>query len=141
MARVRVEKPEADCIAALIRAFAAEAPEELQGEVPYVAQFQALPVHVGWTATIGIRPDGTLIMWSTEGEFEGAREVEEGVFVRVALMEAVRRFPDLRDLVPPRPPGARTCEQCGGVGHLPGIPGIYCYCGGFGWVEEGEPGR
>jgi hypothetical protein len=139
MARVRVEKPEADCIAALIRAFAAEPPDPVPWQAPYVARFRALPTYVGWYTTLGIRPDGTVVEWSTEGEFEGAREVEETFLVRVALVEAARRFPELRALVPPRPPGARTCEQCGGSGYLPVLPSVFCSCGGFGWVEGGEP--
>jgi hypothetical protein len=138
MARIPLTKENADYIATRIKAFAQEADPPWHWELPAVAQFQALPLYRGWFETIGIRVDGTLIRWSNEDEYEGWREVDEERLARMSLADGARRDPALAFLIPPRPAGARTCEHCGGSGYLPmpDHPGIFCVCGGFGWVEE-----
>jgi hypothetical protein len=138
MARIRLSKENADYIATRIKAFAQEAGPEWHWELSAVAQFQALPLYAGWFETFAIRADGTVIRWSSGNEYEGWREVEEERDVRMSLKAGTERDPALAFLIPPRPTGARTCEHCGGSGYLPmpDHPGIFCVCGGFGWVDE-----
>lgn len=65
--RFAVPEKLAAFIAARIAGYATEAPERLRWESPFVAEFTALPLYLGWTETIGIRPDGDVVRWSTEG--------------------------------------------------------------------------
>lgn len=99
-----------------------------------------LPLYEGWLDTIGLRTDGELIMWSTEGEYSGTKPVEERGLWLNSLVHAAKRFPELNALVPARPRDARDCD------HL-AIPkmvelGLFCTkCGGLGWVDgPADPG-
>jgi hypothetical protein len=120
-------------IAARIAGYAAEAADELQWQSPFVAQFAALPLYLGWTETIGLRPDGQLIRWSTEGDYAGMRPIEDRIWMLSALVAGAQRYAELRALLPKRPPGAVDCpcrkhpllasgkvlcDQCGGIGWL-----------------------
>jgi hypothetical protein len=124
-------------IAAGVAGFSVEAPEQLLWESSYVADISALPLYVGWTETIGIRSDGEIVSWSTEGDYLGVRPVEDRILVLIALVTGVQRYPELRALLPERPSdatdcpcrnhallasGSVLCGQCGGIGWLPGKP-------------------
>ena len=66
----------------------------------------------------------------------------------LAIAEAVRLYPELRELLPTRPAGRPDCSRCGGTGHfgpvsrLKGVQGyvadsdlILCGdCCSLGWV-------
>ena len=58
----------------------------------------------------------------------------------LAYIQAARRFPELRHLMPERPPTARTCPQCGGSGTiaLNDEQQVYCGmpCNTRGWIVE-----
>jgi hypothetical protein len=131
--RVAVSAELSAFIAARVAAFPAEAPGPLRCEAPFVAEFAALPLYLGWTETIGIRPDGEVVRWSSEGAYAGARPVQDRVWMLSALVEGAQRYPELAALLPERPSGAvdcpcRThpllasgqvlCGQCGGIGWL-----------------------
>ena len=133
MARVIVSQEDSAYIAARIAAFAEEAPEERGWLVPYVEVFAALPLDSEWPETFGIEVSGRLVRWSTEGDYEGTEEVDDGVTARIILVEGARQYPRLRHLIPARPPGARTCSVCGGTGHPEGGANVICSCGGVGW--------
>lgn len=122
-------------IASRIAAFPIEAPEKLRWLSPYATRFAALPLYPGWTETIGIRPDGELVRWSTEGDFAGTRPVEDRSWVLTALVAGSDRYPELRPLLPVRGAdavdcpcraipwcvsGKVGCAECGGLGWLPG---------------------
>ena len=132
--RIAVPEGVAAYIAARIAGFPDEADERHRWQSRYVAEFGALPLYLGWFETIGIRPGGEVITWSTEGEFAGTRPVEERTCVVSALVAGSERFPELRQLLPEREPGATDCPcrnhplvasgqvlcgECGGVGWLP----------------------
>src|SRR5438132_13862912 len=116
MTRVPVTAVASEYIARCVGCFCADAPEQLQWQTQYVAEFGALPLYIGWTETIGLRPDGEIVRWSTEGEYAGVRPVEDRVWVRDGLVEGAKRYPGLQRLLPARPPGARTCPVCSGCG-------------------------
>lgn len=134
MTRVSVSTELATWIAARIANYPAEAPENLRWHSPHVARHGALPLYAGWTETIGIRADGELVRWSTEGEFDGTRAVEERSWVLTALVAGAGRYAELRPLLPVRGPDAVDCPcraiplcvsgqvgcgECGGLGWLP----------------------
>src|SRR5207253_9912708 len=109
------------------------------GHTKYVERFGVLPLYHGWTESLGIRPDGALIRWSTEGEYEGIREVDEPIWLRIALVEGAKRYPILQRHIPARPPSAPTCPTCHGTGSIQQFPTMICQCGGVGWVDEHTP--
>ncbi|MBK9266065.1 MAG: hypothetical protein IPM54_40555 [Polyangiaceae bacterium] len=49
-----------------------------------------------------------------------------------AIVSASPRFPELRRLLPRRPPAARDCEACGGAGTERDYAFAYKPCGGLG---------
>jgi hypothetical protein len=128
---------DAEFIRERIRRFVVEAPSELQWQAPYVEEHDALPLYLGWTETLAIRPDGTLVCWSTEGEWSGAREVDDPILVNLALVEGAAHYPRLRPLIPTKPASATTCDSCQGRGTLAlgaELSNVICKCGGTGWL-------
>ena len=74
-----------------------------------VDEFNALPLYVGWTQTIGIRADGEVVCWSTEGDYAGTRPEEDRSWLLTALVAGADRYPELRPLLPVRGPDAIDC--------------------------------
>jgi|SRR6478609_7241788 len=140
MQRFRVRPEDSDFISTRITRLQEESSPERLWQLPYVVEFGALPVYMGWTETFGIRPDGALVRWSTESEYIGILPITAHIDANLTLVSAARRFPDLRHLVPSRPPHATTCATCGGSGD-PAIPGcdLICSCGGTGWLVPDVP--
>ena len=138
MASVDVLPEEREFIAERIARFDVEAPDELGWQGEYVRTHRALPLYVGWTETLGIRADGRLVRWSTEGELPGAREFKDATWMNTALVQGAQRYPQLRRLIPLRPASARTCSGCQGTGKISGLPpnleNVICECGGIGWI-------
>lgn len=83
-------------------------------------------------------PDGTVRVWwaDTWSESDGYTEREATPTERVgSLVLGARRYPELRELLPPRPPDTPDCAECGGVGEYPYAKGVLCpKCQGLGWV-------
>jgi hypothetical protein len=100
---------------------------------PYVAQFAALPLYLGWFETIAIRADGEIVSWSTEGEYPGVRPVEDRYLWLSALVDGSRRYEPLRSLLPRRPAGAVDCRH---LGHpMFEVGKVFCpVCCGLGWI-------
>jgi hypothetical protein len=139
MTRVEVTEDEFAYIAARVESFASEAAADWNWQSDFVKQFAALPLFLGWTETLGIRPDGSLIRWSTEGEYAGVRPIDRQVDVNLALIHGSRRHPKLARLVPRPPPDAIACTQCHGTGRMAvSDDPLICACGGAGWVVTAE---
>ena len=132
--RVAVSEELSAFIAARVAGFPTEATGPLLYESPFVAEFAALPLYRGWTETIGIQPSGEIVRWSPDGDFAGIQPEDDRVWVLSALVEGSKRYPELAELIPQRPPDAVDCEcrknpwiasgkfecgKCGGVGWLP----------------------
>jgi hypothetical protein len=120
-------------IAARIAGYSEEAPERVRWESPFVAEFAALPLYLGWTETIGLRPDGEMVSWSTEGDYSGTRPVEDRLWVLSALVAGVERYSELRALLPERPAAAIDC-QCRKHPLLASGRVLCGECGGIGWL-------
>jgi hypothetical protein len=128
-------------IAARIANYGAEATEPYhRSEAPAVAEFAALPLIRHWFETFGLRADGEIVRWHTDGDdpYPGVRPVEERYDWLSALVEGAQRYSELGALLPLRPPGARDCV-C--VGHPLFAPGkVLCpACCGLRWVVTPEP--
>jgi hypothetical protein len=136
MARVPISAQDTRYIAERIAAFSAEAPETWQWLLPYVTEFAALPLYAGWTETIGLRADGEVIRWSTEGDYAGALAVEEASWVLIALVEGARRYPELCSLLPRRGAKDRDCP-CQRHALFVSNRVICSECCGLGWLPAG----
>ena len=139
MTRVEVTDDECAYIAARVTSFGSEAAADWQWQRDFVEQYAALPLFLGWSETLGIRSDGTLVRWSTEGEYRDVRPVDRQVDVNLALIHGSRRHPKLAGLIPRPPSDAIVCAQCHGTGRVAvSDDPLVCACGGAGWVVPGE---
>ncbi len=139
MTRFDVTKEEFAYIAARVTSFASEAAANWQWQCAFVDEFGALPLFLGWTETFGIRPDGSLVRWSTEGQYPGVRPIERQVDVNLAIIHGSERHPELARLIPQPPADAIVCAQCHGTGRVAvSDDPLICSCGGAGWVVPGE---
>jgi hypothetical protein len=132
---VRVEvSPELSAfIVARVAGYASESPEQRRWASSLVADFEALPIYLGWTDTIGIRPDGEIVRWSTETEYQGVQPVHDSRLLLCALVAGAEKYPELRALLPSRPPGAVDCTCHSKPMFAQGK--IRCgSCGGVGWL-------
>jgi len=125
-------------VAARITGYEAEATEHYQKyEASRVAEHSALPLVRDWFSTVGLQADGEIVQWSTDDprEYDGSRPVEDRYLWLSSLVDAARRYPELRVLLPPRPAGARDC-LC--LGHPQFADGrILCpECCGLRWVVD-----
>jgi hypothetical protein len=136
MPKVTVTVEDEAYIRERIERFSIEAPATQQWLRPYVREHGALPLYIGWTETFGIKPDGTVVRWSTEGDWQGVRDADEKTWVIASLVQGAEQYPALRRLIPVRAAGALPCESCGGLGRLAQTPQIICVCGGVGWVAN-----
>lgn len=122
-----------------ISAFLARDGTKLDWLKPAVAEHRFLPLYIGWTAVLGIDPDGVLVRWEIETDRPTHSVLINPYWQRVALCEGARVIPELRGLLPGRPMEAVRCDVCSGTGKMPGIPDHFvCGCGGVGWVIPGE---
>ena len=111
----------------------------LEWLIPAVRQHRFLPVYLGWTAVLGIRPDGTLVEWLHEDSPETVRPIQHPFWCRLALCQGARKYPALKPLIPARPVDAVQCDGCSGTGIIGALPTMICKCGGLGWLIAGEP--
>jgi hypothetical protein len=97
----------------------------------------ALPVYVGMGGTLFLRPDGEILI--LEGGSNHDPQVETDLSWRItAVVVGVEKYPELRPLLPARPPGTEDCEACHGRGrvHIGGIDYRFLCgtCYGLGWL-------
>jgi hypothetical protein len=95
----------------------------------------ALPVYEGMGGTLLLRPDGEILVL-TDDSIEP--EVEsDPVWRLIAVVVGAEKYPDLRSLLPVRPPGTPDCDFCGGCGRLrlgTVESNVMCgSCNGLGW--------
>jgi hypothetical protein len=137
VARLAMSPEQSAWITARVASFPAEAPEQLLWEARNVADFGALPLYLGWSETIGIRADGEIVRWSTEGDYPGARPVLDRYTWVTALVDGTRRYEALRALLPSRPADAVDCRCL--------VYPVFCEgkilcpeCCGLGWVRAAD---
>lgn len=97
-----------------------------------------LPLCCDWGGCHAIRPDGEIIVFLTD--YPGEWRIEDDPRIRnTAIYQGSLKYPELKELVPTRPPDAQTCSSCQGTGTDPMAlqlksDHIICYCGGLGWI-------
>ncbi|WP_438026080.1 hypothetical protein [Sorangium sp. So ce233] len=125
-------------IEAWIADFLVSADPKLEWLKAPVRAHRFLPLYVGWSSTLGLRPDGSFVRWDQEAASPGLRPLSIGYWQRMAICQAAKTRPELASLLPPRPVDAVTCSVCGGAGTIAGAPQIVCECGGAGWSIPAE---
>jgi len=80
-----------------------------------------------------LTPSGEVLCLDMDRASRAAPETDPRYLYAVLASASERAYPELRQLVPDKPPGVRRCPDCGGNGTVPGEAGI-CFCGGLGWL-------
>jgi hypothetical protein len=94
-----------------------------------------LPLLADMGGVAGLTPDGSVIELAWDDLVP--RPVASRRWRDLSLLRAIKRYPELRAIVPARPAEARDCESCGGTGvvKINGQPiRATCVCGGLGWI-------
>lgn len=128
-------------IETLIRNYCRESSKEPPYLKDLAKQHNVLPLYVDWSAFLGLRPDGEILVVPLEEEGDPKPENNDRLR-RMALYRGSKKYPELSSLVPKKPIGALACPHCEGCGRI-NIPGvepdtIICYCGGLGWLTQAE---
>lgn len=80
---------------------------DLNGSAPAVREHRFLPLYIGWTSDLGIKPDATFVDWRAEGAGEVV-PLLNSYWQRMAIYQGVLRYPELSRLLPQRPEAAVT---------------------------------
>ena len=103
-------------------------------------ELNALPLHGNWIYIWALRPDGVLLRMDHES-LNHPTEPETDLFVVYAVLtNASKGIPELSDLVPVEPEGARPCASCNATGIVARGSEAYesCLgCSGLGWYDVG----
>ena len=126
--RINVELREA------IRRLAAKAAQTAESSaIRQVAEATgALPVHVDMGGALVITAEGDVVQYDLE---TGATVRPNEDWKVLALAKASRRFPELKELAPKKPPNAIQCPSCAGTGTMPGNTDC-ATCWATGWIRR-----
>ena len=115
-----------------IRRLAKAAQESDSSAIKEAAQATgSLPVHTDMGGALVVTPECDVVQYDFE---TGATRTPEESWRTLALVKAARKFPELRNLAPPKPTEAIDCPSCGGVGVVSG--NMDCgVCWGVGWTS------
>jgi hypothetical protein len=98
-----------------------------------------VPLYADLGGVVGVRPDGTFVGLGDDPDAAPA-EMTSVRWRDLAVLIGAKRYPELRALIPPRPPDAVTCANCAGSGVIAELPTVTCACGGLGWIPpDWEP--
>jgi hypothetical protein len=119
--------------------------QALSAEDPWVAgvakDYHALTVYCDLGGCLAVRPDGEILCIPDDPATPAHIEADP-IQRNLALVQASRRYAELKGVYPVRPRDARSCSDCGGTGIHPitshaGFEAIICRCGGTGWLPAG----
>jgi hypothetical protein len=86
-----------------------------------------------------LRADGTVLCLDCDSVSHTFETVCNPVVRYAVLAEAARRYPELRELEPPRPAGVERCERCDGSGWTDAARSSCPTCNGLGWHMRRRP--
>lgn len=95
----------------------------------------ALPLHGDQLYLWALRPDGVVLCLDHESASLPVWEESDPLTLYAVLVHGAQRYPELQELVPPRPLGVQECEAClgtGVVGQAETATGCMS-CRGLGW--------
>ena len=99
-------------------------------------QMHALPVYLDMSGALAFTVDGVVLF--LDWETEQVTPTTDESWIIVAAVAAAEKYPELRELIPPKPSHATICHSCRGTGKLSLAPKLTvgCWtCRGLGWVE------
>lgn len=105
-------------------------------------ELNALPMSLDFGGCYAIRPNGEIISFRWDDPYN--LESENDPRIRnLVLFQGAKKYPELSEFVPSRPPVAEDCSHCNGTGIEPmneklgfDEERIVCYCGGLGWLPK-----
>lgn len=103
----------------------------------FAKTLHALPAYADIGAALLIRPQGSVLsissdqVWSEHSEWE---TVSDLAWINAAYLSAIQKHPNLKPLLPPKPPTAKTCESCAGTGHVLKLQLACPDCCTLGWT-------
>jgi hypothetical protein len=102
------------------------------------SELNALPVYLDGGGGLALKPNGGIVEFSWEHP-KDAQPIDDLRVVNIALFQGSKKYPELKSLIPLRPPNATVCPYCQGTGYPTSASGsnvenIVCYCGGVGWI-------
>jgi hypothetical protein len=102
-------------------------------KVEAIQRTNGLPAYADLGGVIVLTATGVLLSFSTESKTTSL--VEEELWNDVALASLGRLYPDLSEMLPPRPTDASICKHCSGSGWIRNGR-LFCRpCRGRGWLE------
>ena len=99
-------------------------------------ELNALPLHGNWVYLWALQPDGTVLCMDHEALTHPTEPETDPLVIYAVLVQGSRSYPELQELVPARPEGARPCSACEATGMVKS--GLEAYdsclgCRGLGW--------
>ena len=93
----------------------------------------------------GLRPDGMMLCVDHESFAQRAEPEINPIAAFGAMMQGVRRYPELQPLVPERPQGVVRCDACDGRGYVTAAGQRFAEgclrCAGLGWHHSPSAGE
>lgn len=102
-------------------------------------ELNALPTLGNQIYIWALRPDGTVLCMDHEAFSHPVEEVSDPLVAYAVCHEAARRYPELRELVPPRPAGVVPCDACGATGWIEATGAACSVCDAMGWRAPPRP--
>ncbi|WP_224371702.1 hypothetical protein [Hyalangium versicolor] len=96
--------------------------------------YGALPLYADIGGCIALKPTGEWLFFHSNQRWNPPEEVEPldaNAWRAQALRVGSKKYPELAEMLPRRPDGARDCEPCSGRGHFGSRD--CAWCGGLGW--------
>ncbi|MEP6902061.1 MAG: hypothetical protein ABJA66_09940 [Actinomycetota bacterium] len=108
------------------------------------AELNVLPLYLDWSGAFGIRLNGEFFSFSYEKPYKIKTDYNQRE-INGILFQSLKKYPDLRELMPLRTINSIECSSCNGTGIEPmneklgfAEERIVCYCGGLGWLPSQE---
>ena len=100
--------------------------------------YHALAVYCDMGGCLAIQADGDVLCIPDDPLLPAHIETDP-LQRNLALVQATKRYGELKDLFPERPVDAQSCSECDGTGIHPitahaGLEALICRCGGTGWM-------
>jgi len=116
-------------------------PAELDPARTHCARLHALHIGGSMWADFYLRPNGEVVIVGEDFDYPDVDTVHaDRSTVLMALVWGAQRYPELRELLPSRPPGAVDC-RCRTVPAFAEGQALCPECGGLGWLPpDAEPG-
>jgi hypothetical protein len=114
-----------------------DSPPKDPGLVEAVRSNGALPVYADIGGTLLLRPDGEILALDHGSRTAPQIEADPGWRI-TAVVVGAEKYPELRRLLPVRPPGTENCQWCEGrgrvrIGEIDRGP-LCGNCYGLGWL-------